>query len=263
MKSARHCIALNVKQRFTNSHVWNNVFVLGGNEPRFEFFNSAEFEGDRREKMTVEEFLERSKFELLYVYGEPIGEDIVREIEIPDIVPASVLENKGNVLLWFSMCRSISSLHVDFTEGVLAQIEGRKRIWFFPPDCYDYLYPYPSDHPKDRQSQIKDIHNPDLDEFPLFANVSAKATYIDIGPGEYVRIPFGWWHQVEVLEFPSVSLSFRWNPYENVLRSAALSRKELLDRGAPKYAADMVCSEIIDEGMPTELSNIMKKRLCS
>jgi len=55
------------------------------------------------------------------------------------------------------------------------------------------MYPYPSRHVYDRQSQV-DIMSPDLDKFPNFCKATVHEAII--GPGDILFIPAFWWHFV-------------------------------------------------------------------
>jgi ribosomal protein L16 Arg81 hydroxylase len=55
---------------------------------------------------------------------------------------------------------------------------------------------------------------PDLDRHPLFEE--ANQIHFDIGPGQTLFIPAGWWHHVEALE-SSISVSFTNFAFSNAI----------------------------------------------
>ncbi len=91
-------------------------------------------------------------------------------------------------------------LHVDDlgVHAFITQHYGDKEFIVYPPDQEPYLYRVN----EDRFSQIKDVDNPDLEKFPLFAK--AKAIRVVLHAGESVFMPCGWWHTTKV---PGTSLS--------------------------------------------------------
>lgn len=153
-----------------------------------------------------------------------------------------------SLLLWVAVNGSCSPLHYDLSEGVLVQVSGCKNITLFPPTCYNELKPYPIDHPHDRQSTIKDISTVDV------AGLSGvRAT---VYKGEFLYIPFGWWHQVESYS-ECVSVSLRWNPYEESIRKLVLMLQKT--QGLPKRAKDTILAPIMDT-MPETLQTIYRQR---
>ena len=87
------------------------------------------------------------------------------------------------------------------THAFLMQIFGRKRYYVWPPDDSPCLYPK-ADMPN--VSPIRDIENPDLATYPLFAK--ARLTSFVLEPGELLFVPSRWWHTAKMLT-PSITLS--------------------------------------------------------
>lgn len=50
-----------------------------------------------------------------------------------------------------------------------------------------------------------DTYNPDHKKFPLYRH--AHVIEENIMPGETLFVPTGWWHTVDILETPTISLS--------------------------------------------------------
>lgn len=88
--------------------------------------------------------------------------------------------------------------HIDdfWVHTQLTQIFGDKEFILYAPDQTDLMYPDPSNK---RMSLVNNIHEPDLEKFPLFKN--AKALKVIVHQGETVFIPSGWWHSTYSHDF--------------------------------------------------------------
>lgn len=76
----------------------------------------------------------------------------------------AVLDFISEYILYKGTCKSESLLlisgnvtpaHYDEQENFFAQIRGYKRFILFHPDQFKCMYPYPTYHPCDRQSQVR------------------------------------------------------------------------------------------------------------
>jgi Cupin-like domain len=94
---------------------------------------------------------------------------------------------------------------VDHLHAFISQLYGPKRLFFFGPDQTDRLYPHDG---SPNQSSV-DIHAPDLEHFPRFAE--AEMLTATLQPGETVFVPSGWWHTTMMEE---TSISVTWNLVE-------------------------------------------------
>jgi hypothetical protein len=94
---------------------------------------------------------------------------------------------------------SFPYLHYDSpgAHTFIHQIIGRKLFFLFPPSDGAFLYPKSGN--AFSVSAIPDIEKVDLNKFPLFAKVSRYA--VEIGPGDSLFMPFGWWHTAKMLSF--------------------------------------------------------------
>ncbi|MEH1947793.1 MAG: cupin-like domain-containing protein [Nostoc sp.] len=94
-------------------------------------------------------------------------------------------------------------LHFDYwhLHAFIMQVYGEKEFTLFSPVQTEYLYPVDV---SSNRSLIPDIHQPDLEQFPLFA----KATPIKVivKPGETIFVPSGWWHTTRMLT-PSIAVT--------------------------------------------------------
>ena len=91
----------------------------------------------------------------------------------------------------------------------MLQVQGRKRVWMFPPKEHDKLYPRAQSYPalvnRERQAQV-DIFHPNREKFPLFEGVEAIECRLEAGDG--LIIPSNWWHEVESASPHCISVNF-------------------------------------------------------
>ena len=106
---------------------------------------------------------------------------------------------QGRVFFWFGPSGTITPLHHDPINLMMAQVYGRKRWRLISPAQTPLLYNYVGVFSK------VDCENPDYNRYPLFKDVNIIETVLE--PGEVIFIPVGWWHQVKALDI-SISLSF-------------------------------------------------------
>jgi histone arginine demethylase JMJD6 len=76
----------------------------------------------------------------------------------------------------------------------ITQIRGDKEFFLYPPDQTPYMYPA---EPGSNKSLVNDVHQPDLNKFPLFAK--AKQQRVTVYEGDTIFLPAGWWHTTRLL----------------------------------------------------------------
>lgn len=108
-------------------------------------------------------------------------------------------ETSGRVFFWFGPAGTITPLHHDPVNLMMAHVTGRKRWRLIAPEQTPLMYNYRGVFSK------VDCENPDYQKYPLFKNVRIIEEVLE--PGEVIFIPVGWWHQVKALEV-SLSMSF-------------------------------------------------------
>lgn len=118
----------------------------------------------------------------------------------------------------------------DRLHAFISQLYGPKDLFLFSPDQSDCLYPNES---APNQSMV-DIHAPDLDRHPRFAEAEMLTT--TLAPGDTVFIPSGWWHTTLMNQ---TSISVTWNMVEasNWDAFAADTRLRVSERTHPVLAA--------------------------
>jgi hypothetical protein len=112
-----------------------------------------------------------------------------------------------NGMMWIGPAGTLTSLHHDLTNNLIAQVVGRKRLLLLPASevgkLYNHLHVF---------SEISDLEDPALTlaQFPRLEH--ARFTEVTLMPGEMIFMPLAWWHQVRSVDF-SVTITytnFRW-----------------------------------------------------
>jgi hypothetical protein len=108
--------------------------------------------------------------------------------------------------IWISSAGTGTPLHRDFSENLLAQITGRKRVILYPPHDTPLLYAFPSrSHlPNFSAADAERMEDP---RFPLLRE--AQRIEVAIEPGDMLYLPSRWWHQVRSMQ-ESISVNFWW-----------------------------------------------------
>jgi hypothetical protein len=99
---------------------------------------------------------------------------------------------KGRVFFWFGPAGTVTPLHHDVMNVLVAMIRGRKRFTLFSPDETPLLYNDIAVY-----SEV-DPENPDFERHPLFRH--AHPIVVDVEAGEVLFLPVGWWHHVRSLD---------------------------------------------------------------
>jgi ribosomal protein L16 Arg81 hydroxylase len=99
---------------------------------------------------------------------------------------------------WIGPQGTVTPLHHDMTNNLMAQVVGRKRVKLIAPDYLPYVYNHTHCY------SLVDPENVDTKKFPLFEQV--KVFEVDLGPGDVLFLPIGWWHHVRSLD-PSITIT--------------------------------------------------------
>ncbi|MCE3263663.1 MAG: cupin-like protein [Pseudoduganella sp.] len=101
--------------------------------------------------------------------------------------------------------------HYDLPDNLAAVTAGRRRFTLFPPQQLPNLYVGPLDvTPAGQPISLVDLHQPDLERFPRFAEAMRHAQSAELAPGDAIFIPSMWWHHVEALEAFNVLVNYWW-----------------------------------------------------
>ncbi|CAL1147980.1 unnamed protein product, partial [Cladocopium goreaui] len=91
-----------------------------------------------------------------------------------------------------------------------ANICGRKKWIFYPPDCKDQLEIRPGHWPASAQPDCYDAK-----EFPEAKQAFERRIEVIQEPGELIFVPSGWYHEVENLTL-AISINHNWLNASNV-----------------------------------------------
>lgn len=158
-----------------------------------------------------------------------------------------------STLLWVSSDVTVSPLHFDLNEGILAQLHGVKHVTLADPRFYDELYPHAVSDAHDRQSRVDCIDSPGP-AFPLARRVPLLRG--DLTAGSVLYLPFGWWHQLES-GGASISVSMRWNPHAEAVQQLATAwhvTAQLPDAVRQRILAPQL------QSLPTVVASIHQRR---
>jgi hypothetical protein len=131
--------------------------------------------------------------------------------------------------------RSRVSAHQDVTDNIACVVAGRRRFTLFPPSQLSNLYIGPLDYtPAGQAISLVDLHAPDVQRFPRFAQAWRHAQAAELEPGDAIFIPSLWWHHVEALCAFNLLVNFWWRAAPahlespmNALLLALLSLRDL------------------------------------
>lgn len=118
-------------------------------------------------------------------------------VVFPEYLDANNVDH--GVFFWFGPSGTVTPLHHDVLNVLMAQVCGRKRITLIASDQIGRVY-----NEIGVYSEV-DCEKPDLKEFPDFQDVPIQRFVLR--PGEVLFIPVGWWHHVRSLDL-SVTVSF-------------------------------------------------------
>jgi hypothetical protein len=107
--------------------------------------------------------------------------------------------NSGRMFFWFGPAGTVTPLHHDVMNVLLAQLRGRKRFTLIPPDQTHHVYNQVGVY------SAVDVERPDHERFPAFRRATPIRFVLE--PGEVLFIPVGWWHHVRALDL-SMSISY-------------------------------------------------------
>src|SRR5262249_5955786 len=99
--------------------------------------------------------------------------------------------------LWISSAGTVSALHFDVANNLHAAVVGRTRFLLFPFAQSPLLSPRGPFASMPNGSRV-DLEAPDYARFPRLRR--ARPLVADLGPGDTLFLPGGWWHHVRTVE---------------------------------------------------------------
>jgi hypothetical protein len=141
----------------------------------------------------------------------------------PDHLPPFATANRQPLLpesvvprIWIGNTLTVQT-HFDLSSNIACVVGGRRRFTLFPPQQLPNLYMGPIEFTiSGPPISMVSASNPDLVRFPRFAEAMAHAQSAELGPGDAIYIPYGWWHQVESLTAFNVLVNYWWNEARQV-----------------------------------------------
>lgn len=122
----------------------------------------------------------------LYCHGNVLPETLTRDIPLPPLLYGCDVARRS---IWISATGAISPLHYDLPNVLLCQVQGRKAVHLFPPALHDELAPPAGTFPAlDARERIASTRRTDIK--------SSRGLYVEIGRGDALFMPPGWWHEI-------------------------------------------------------------------
>jgi hypothetical protein len=114
------------------------------------------------------------------------------------------------VSIWIGN-RTTAATHYDMSNNIACCMVGRRRFTLFPPEQVHNLYPGPLEPtPGGQVVSMVDLHAPDLERYPRFADARAAARVVEMEPGDVLFYPALWWHQVDALDSFNAMINYWW-----------------------------------------------------
>lgn len=110
---------------------------------------------------------------------------------------------KNNIYAWIGPEGTVTGLHYDSLNNLLAQVKGRKQVVLVAPKDNKNMY-ISDKFELGATSSGVDINNYDESKHPKFKDVDFFSTILE--PGDVLFIPKKWWHYVKSLD-TSISIS--------------------------------------------------------
>ena len=142
--------------------------------------------------------------------------------------------------IWLGHASTVACHH-DNSDNLACVVAGRRRFTLFPPEAIGDLYVGPIDHNMAGQPVGLAVGAAaDDPRYPRFAAARARATTVELEPGDALYLPKLWWHQVEALSPINVLVNYWWDaaagpdaPYTAMLLAiAAIAERPERERAA-------------------------------
>jgi hypothetical protein len=129
--------------------------------------------------------------------------------------PMPLLDARVEPRIWIGNAVKVNT-HFDLVYNLACVVGGRRRFTLFPPDQVRNLYVAPLDFtPSGAPVSLAQLTTADPVRFPRLAEALRHARQVELGPGDALFIPYGWWHHVESLAPFNVLVNYWWNDAPN------------------------------------------------
>jgi len=130
------------------------------------------------------------------LFNQPHAKSLSEDIEIF----REYLDSAASgIFLWYGPKGTVTPLHHEQVNILMAQVYGRQRITLIPAAEMDLVY-----NDNGVYSAI-DVENPDYTRFPKFRE--ATVIELELAAGEVLFLPVGWWHHMRALD-SSITVAF-------------------------------------------------------
>lgn len=140
-----------------------------------------------------------------YCHGNVLPSTLAADCPTPALLG---VHDAARVSLWISGAGARSPLHYDLPNVLLCQLHGTKRVTLYSPQHHDVMRPTGRTFPAlAAQDRIADAAAGE----PAVA--ALRGFRVDLGPGDALLMPHGWWHEVESVAVGAlgcVSVGINW-----------------------------------------------------
>lgn len=205
-KALQHWSIEYFAEHFGSEHL--RVMTIGEELPADGPITTEQVKRVKVTKVTMRDFMcdiSSGKPLRYYVAGMPLQSDLpmlIDDIEMP------VYRERGSAAsprIWLG-ARVYGPLHYDQSDNLHGIVYGGKRFTLLPPSQLPYLYPCSMFSTIPHMSRAS-LSKPDYVTFPRLRK--ARPITVDLGPGDFLYLPAGWWHQVATPS-PTISIDFPW-----------------------------------------------------
>ena len=144
--------------------------------------------------------------------------------------------------LWCGQNDTLTQLHFDELDNIFLQVYGQKSITLFPPADTRFLF----QHKPDKNIWLRNVHRsciPGTDQFDDYATVHRHATpyHAHMRETDALFIPKHWWHEVQGLAGPSISVNYWFHTHTDYLPDVEdLFSSEWLSYNIPEKQAIII-----------------------
>ena len=142
----------------------------------------------------------------VYVPGLDVSENDTLSVDLarPEMLPPG---KHSRVTIFFGRNTQCNGHYHPRVQAFLCQVQGKKRVWMYPPSEVGKLYMHPVWRRRYYASQV-DFYG-DRSRYPRVER--AKAQLFELNPGDVLFIPMHWLHVPEGRGW-SVSVTHWWKP---------------------------------------------------